>query len=512
MKWDRQETARFIGTLGVAMLIAGYLRYSIQGEFLTFSKGLLIAGGVFIVAAIVLGFRGILGFFSKRSAQQGTNTTILVLAVLAILGLLNFVGFRHHKRIDLTTEKLYTLSDQTRNIVRGLKQDVTIVRFDKSANSTFDDLMAEYKNLTPHFKFQNVDPQQKPEVAQEYGAQHMGDVIVAFGTHKEHVQSGARGDVGEEDITGAILKATTEKIKEVCFASGHGEKGLADSSQDGYSQVDAGLKKENYTTKTVNLITENSVPADCSVLVIAGPKQSYYPQETEMIGKYLDASGHALIMEDPATDPKLDDIYHSWNIAVGSNVVVDASGMGRLFGGGPIIPLVADFGASPITKGFERSVTFFPLARTASIADKSKSIPQAVELLKTSERSFTIPGLKPGETKISYDAKTDTLGPLSLGVAANRKVDDREARLVVIGNSQFAANPWIGQQRNGDLFFNTIDWLAQDESLISIRPKAPTNRRVTLTAGQATALWWLDLALLPGLVIFSGVYIWWKRR
>jgi ABC-type uncharacterized transport system involved in gliding motility auxiliary subunit len=97
-------------------------------------------------------------------------------------------------------------------------------------------------------------------------------------------------------------------------------------------------------------------------------------------------------------------------------------------------------------------------------------------------------------------------------VAANRKADDKEARLVVIGNSQFAANPWVSQQRNGDLFFNTIDWLAQDESLISIRPKAPTNRRVTLTAAQATALWWLDLALLPGLVIFSGVYIWWKRR
>jgi ABC-type uncharacterized transport system involved in gliding motility auxiliary subunit len=512
MKWDRQETARFIGTLGVAMLIAAYLRYSIQGEFLTFSKGLLIAGCVFIVAAIVLGFRGLVGFFSKRSAQQGTNTTVLVLAVLVILGLLNFVGFRHHKRFDLTTEKLYTLSDQTRNIVRGLKQEVTVVRFDKSPSATFDDLMAEYKNLSPHFKFQNVDPQQKPEVAQEYGATRMGDVVVASGTHKEHVQSSGQSDAGEQEITGAILKATTDKVKEVCFVTGHGEKGLSDTSQDGYSDVDLGLKKENYTTRTVNLITENSIPADCSVLVIAGPKQSYYPQETTLIGKYLDGGGDVLILEDPATDPKLDDLYHSWNIAVGSNVVVDASGMGRLFGGGPIIPLVADFGASPITKGFERSVTFFPLARTVSLADKSKSIPQAVELLKTSERSFTIPGLKPGETKISYDPKTDTLGPLSLGVAANRKADDKEARLVVIGNSQFAANPWVSQQRNGDLFFNTVDWLAQDESMISIRPKAPTNRRVTLTAAQATALWWLDLALLPGLVIFSGVYIWWKRR
>jgi ABC-type uncharacterized transport system involved in gliding motility auxiliary subunit len=512
MKWDREETARFIGTLGVAMLIAGYLRYSIQGEFLTFSKILLIAGGVFVLAAIVIGIRGLIGFFSKRSAQQGTNTAILALAVLVILGLINFVGYRHHKRFDLTTEKLYTLSDQTRNIVRGLKQDVTVLRFDKSPNSAFDDLMAEYKNLSGHFKFQDVDPQQKPEVAQEYGATHMGDVIVASGTHKEHVQTGAQGDVGEQDITGAILKATSDKVKEVCFATGHGEKALGDDGQDGYSQVDAGLKKENYTTKTVNLITDNSVPADCSVLVIAGPKQSYYPQETAMIGKYLDGGGEALIMEDPATDPKLDDLYKSWNIAVGSNVVVDASGMGRLFGGGPIIPLVADFGVSPITKGFQGSVTFFPLARTVSLADKSKSIPQAVELLKTSERSFTIPGLKPGETKISYDPKTDTLGPLSLGVAASRKVDDKDARLVVIGNSQFAANPWIGQQRNGDLFFNTIDWLAQDESLISIRPKAPTNRRVTLTEAQSTALRWLDLVFLPGLVIFSGIFIWWKRR
>ncbi|MGC1967530.1 MAG: Gldg family protein [Candidatus Acidiferrales bacterium] len=512
MKWDREETARFIGTLGVAMLVAGYLRYSIQGEFLTFSKGLLIAGGVFVLAAIVIGFRGLIRFFSKRGTQQGTNTSVLALAVLVILVLLNFVGYRHHKRFDLTTEKLYTLSDQTRNIVRDLKQDVTVLRFDKAPSSAFDDLMGEYKNLSPHFKFEDVDPQQKPEVAQEYGATHMGDVIVASGTNKEHVQTGAQGDVGEQDITGAILKATSNKVKTVCFVTGHGEKATGDDGQDGYSQADAGLKKENYATKTVNLITEASVPADCSVLVISGPKQSYYPQETAAIGKYLDDGGEALIMEDPATDPKLDDIYKSWNIAVGSNVVVDASGMGRLFGGGPIIPLVADFGVSPITKGFQGSVTFFPLARTVSIADKGKSIPQAVELLKTSERSFTIPGLKPGETKISYDPKTDTLGPLSLGVAANRKVGDKEARLVVIGNSQFAANPWIGQQRNGDLFFNTIDWLAQDEALISIRPKAPTNRRVTLTEAQETALHWVDLALLPGLVIFSGILIWWKRR
>src|SRR5580700_9183151 len=494
MKWDREEIASFIGTIGVAMLVASGVRYSIQGELLTTSKVLLIGGGVFVLAAVVLGFRGIVRTFSGRTAQQSTNTTILTLAVIAILVVINFVGFRHHKTLDLTTEKLYTLSDQTRNIA-------------------FDDLMTEYKALSPHFKYQFVDPNQKPEVAQEFGATHMGDVVVAYGIRKDHLDAGAHGgQLGEEDVTGAIVKLTSDKAKEVCFVTGHGEKSLTDGSQDGYTQVDAGLKKENYTTKTINLIAENGVPSDCSVVVIAGPKQSYYPQETAMVGKFLDAGGDALVMVDPATDAKLDDLFQAWNVDVGSNVVVDASGMGQIFGGGPIIPVVSDFGSSPITKGFQGSMAFFPFARTASIADKSKSIPQTIELLKTSERSFTIPKLEPGQKKISFDSKTDKIGPLSLGVAANRKVGDKDARLVVIGNSQFAANPSVSHERNGDLFFNTIDWLTQDENLISIRPKSATNRRVTLSEAQSAALHWVNLVFLPGLVIFSGVYIWWKRR
>ena len=145
-----------------------------------------------------------------------------------------------------------------------------------------------------------------------------------------------------------------------------------------------------------------------------------------------------------------------------------------------------------------------------STADKSKSDPQEVELLKTSARSFTIPNLDQKEVK--FDPKTDTAGPLSLGVAATRTSGEKQGRLVVIGDSDFAANQWLGLQHNGDLFFNTIDWLAQDENLISIRPKSPTNRRVTLTESQWSMLRWFDLFFLPGLVIFAGVYIWWKRR
>jgi ABC-type uncharacterized transport system involved in gliding motility auxiliary subunit len=507
MKTNRREIARFMATIGVALAIAGYLRYSIQGELLLVNKLLLIGGGVLVLGALVIGFPDVVKFFSKRSSKLGTNTAILGIAVIAILVILNYVGYQHHKRIDLTTEKLFTLSDQTKQVVQGLKEDVNIIKFAKTADPQFTDLMGEYEGFSKHIKAQTVDPQEKPDVAKDYGVTHMGDIVVAAGTRKEPITGSAEGGVGEEDVTSAILKVTKSKVKTVCFVTGHGEKSPMDSMPTGYSDADAGLKKEGYTTKVVNLISGNGVPSDCDVLVIAGPTQPLFPAELMDVQKYLAGGGKALIEVDPDTDPKLNDIFSAWNISVGANVVIDASGMGQLLGAGPAIPLVADYGDSPITRTLARHMTFYPLARTVSIADKAKSVPLDVELLKTSERSFTTPKL---EHEVKYDAKTDQMGPLSLAVAGSN--DEQKSRLVVIGDSDFASNQAVGQASNGDLFYNTIDWLAQDENLISIRPKAPTSRQVTLTLAQRAGLQWLDLIFLPGIVILTGVAIWWKRR
>jgi ABC-type uncharacterized transport system involved in gliding motility auxiliary subunit len=505
VKFDRQEVFRTLGSLGTAMLVAGYLRYSIQETLQPFSKILLIAGGILLVASLVFNYRLILAFFTKRSSKLGTNTAVLGLAVLAILGLINFLGYRHHKRFDLTSEKLYTLSDQTRKTVAGLRKDVTVMRFAKNPDADLGDRMMEYKSLSPRIHYEVVDPDAKPEVAKQYGVARAGQVIVTSGSRTERLEN-----TDEVDITSAILKVSSDTQKTVYFVEGHGEKSIAASDAHGYSSVFAELSRENYQTKSVNLVSSNEVPPDCTVLVEAGPAQSLFPQEVEMIGKYLDNSGKALILVDPQVDPKLDSIFQAWNIAVPENIVIDASGVGRMFGTGPAVPLVVDYGTSPITRNFERTMTFFPLARTASIADKSKSDVQSTELLKTSPASFAVKSIAGHEVK--FDPAKDTRGPLSLGVAAERKTNGKDARLVVIGDSDFASNQWVGLQRNGDLFFNTINWLAEEENLISIRPKSPENRRVNLTEAQQKGLEWFSLLLLPGVVILSGVYIWWTRR
>jgi len=495
-------------------LIAGYLRYSIQETLLLASKVLLIAGGVLLIAGIALGFRGIVNFFSKRSSQLGTNAAILTIAVLAILVVANYLGSQYHKTFDLTAEKLYTLAPQTQKIVRNLNADVDIIRFAKRPSQQVDDLLSEYRNLSHHIKFQEVDPDQKPELAREYGATQMGEIDVAAGDRKEHIEPPVDGGITEQSITSAILKVTSGKVKTVCFVTGHGEKSISDTGPHGYSEADAGLKRENYQTKSINLVQSDSVPSDCSVVVVDGPTQSYFPQETAMLSKYLDNGGKALLELDPVTadhqqPAKLDSLLQAWNIKLGNNIAIDASGMGRLFGAGPEIPLVVNYGDSPITKGLQHTMTFFPLAQTVTPADQSKLDPQITELLKTSGSSFTTPKLA---REVSYDPKTDMKGPLSLGVAAEKKVGDKTARLVVIGDSDFASNEAIGQSSNGDLFFNAIDWLASDQNLISIRPKVAKSRNVTLTDSQAAALRWADIFGLPGIVLIVGFAMWWKRR
>ena len=460
------------------------------------------------LAWIALDFRSLIGFFSKRSSKLGANTGVLVAAVVAILVFLNYLGFRHHKTFDLTTEKLYSLSDQTKKIVEPIKSDVDIFLFAKSSDpqaQQLKDQIAEYQNLNHHIHFQVVDPTEQPGLAKEYEITRLDQLILVSGSHTERPD-----DTSEQDITSSILKAVATTVKSVCFLEGHGEKSIEDTSGKGYSGVVDELKKENYLVRSVNLVTSGSVPQDCSVIADAGPTKSFFPQEVQMIEKYLDGGGKAIFLLDPGTNPELDSIIQAWNVKVGDNYVIDVSGVGRLIGAGPGIPLVVNYGPSPIVKNFENMMTFFPLARTVSAADSSKADPVTVELLKTSPNSFTVPNL--GNGTVKFDAAKDERGPLSLGVSAEKKSGSSDARLVVIGNSEFASNQWFGQQRNGDLFFNAINWLTEEENLISIRPKEPTNRRVTLTQAQQRELSWLSMLILPLFVILGGIYVWIKRR
>src|SRR5207244_4478164 len=154
------------------LLIAGYIRYSIRETMGPLNLTLLIAGGALTIAAIVFNFKAIREASRKRSSKLGANTVVLTVAVLAIVGFANFLSYRHHKRIDLTTEKLYSLSDQTRKVVSDLKKDVKVILFDKDDRQGLGDQMKEYRNLSSRFTFERIDPQKNIEAAKQYKPEH----------------------------------------------------------------------------------------------------------------------------------------------------------------------------------------------------------------------------------------------------------------------------------------------------------------------------------------------------
>jgi len=428
--------------------------------------------------------------------------------------MINFIGKRHHKRVDLTTAKLYSLSDQTEKIVKGLKTEVTIYHFAKETNPTVNDLLTEYKGINQgKLSFKVIDPQKDPGLAKKFGVRSFGETVVASGEKHEKVDTAQ-----EESVTNALLKVTREKNKVIYFTQGHNEADIGSQDGRGYAAAKKGIENQNYEVKTANLATNPSIPADCSALVIAGPKVALLPTETSLIDKYVDSGGKLLLMQDPDTDAGLDELLKKWKIALDNDIVVDSSGLGQLFGMGPAAPLVSTYESHAITKELANGITFFPLSRSVRIIDNSSSQFAASLLFKTSDSSWGEKNLKNGSAE--FNEGIDIKGPVGLGAVSTKAIvgDDKEkkygkeARVVVIGDSDFANNTYIRMQRNGDLFLNIVSWLAEDEDLISVRPKNQENRTVQMTEGRSMLLKWLSLIFLPGSILIMGIVVWVRRR
>ncbi|MBL8170518.1 MAG: GldG family protein [Acidobacteria bacterium] len=509
MNINREEISKLAGFVGAAMALAGYFRHLIQEMWGWFNISLVAVGGVLFLLSLVLNFGAIKAFFSGRGGRLGANTALLTVGVIGLLAVANFLGYRHHKRFDLTAEGLYSISDQTKKIVGALQKDVKVLRFDKNEDPQLADLMAEYKYVSKRISYERIDPQQKLEVARQYKdkLQGPGDILVICGDRSERAQGAT-----EQDITNAILKVTRDTLKTVCFTEGHGEKDLAGTDGQGYATIDKRLKNENYTIKSVSLVKDGQVPAECSVLIVAGPKQPFFPPEAAGVGKYLDAGGKAMFLLDPETETGLDDVLKTWNVEVTDNLALDFSVVSQLFGGGPGYLLVSNYGQSPITRGLTGQRTIFPMARALKISSGGTGGANTTSLLTTSEQSFAkTGGVKSGQ-EVQFEEGKDIKGPLTLGVTGTRNVGGKEARLVAIGDSDFAVNGFARFQLNYDLFLNSVGWLAQEEDLISIRAKTATNRSVMMSESQQRTFFWGCVLILPLLVLGAGAYIWWKRR
>src|SRR5262249_15328827 len=151
------------------------------------------------------------------------------------------------------------------------------------------DLFGRYTNLSSRIHVEYVDPDKKPEEARAAGITNYGTTIVQVGTKKEEAKS-----LTEEQLTGALIRDLKNRTRTVCFVSGSGEHQIENGDErEGYSKFKDSLAKDEYATKSISLIEKPEIPADCTVVLIGGPKSDYLQPAVDAIKKYVEDGGRA---------------------------------------------------------------------------------------------------------------------------------------------------------------------------------------------------------------------------
>jgi ABC-type uncharacterized transport system involved in gliding motility auxiliary subunit len=475
----------------------------------------------------------------KKTLFAASGTTAGIVLAVALVGMVNWLGYRHYSRGDWTSSKVYSLSEKSKNILKGVNKDVRVVVLMTANTPLFSEtkeLLDRYKAACPKLSVEFIDPERDPlrtkMLAQEFSVSSANTVVFASEGRKKYVTSDQlaeydysgmqmgqapkmKGFKGEEQFTAAILGVVSPKVPKVYFSTGHGEHDPDGMDPDGYSSLRDAVKRENLEVQKTSLLS-GSVPADCDMLVIAGPKVPFSESEKAALKGFLDKGGRALVLLDPVLGPRagssgLEPLLKGYGVEVNSDLVVDPGKQLPFFS---VAAVYADeFRAHPVVNGMQGLAVLLPIARSVTTATAPGA--SATILLTTTDkgwgqRNLSVNGAGQLEIKQSPG---DTPGPVPLGVAAESDKDkDRGWRLVVFGNSAFAVNQYIANAGNVNLALNAVDWLAKQEQALGIAPRTPEQVQLFLSASQMRNVLLISLIGMPACAIALGVAVWWRRR
>jgi ABC-type uncharacterized transport system involved in gliding motility auxiliary subunit len=470
-------------------------------------------------------------FLRSRQTKYTAYAAAYIAVILAVLGAVNFLANRYDKSYDSTSNKQFSLSDQTEKVVKNLKNDVKITYFDESTRfPQARDLLDRYSSLSPKVHTEFVDPVKKPQQAKSAGYRRDVTLLVDSGIRKEEAKS-----LTEEEVTGALIRSLKTGERNVCFVSAANEHSIADDAATGFSVLKQLLERDNYKTKDINFkaaapeagkplaigqtpaAAAVEVPKDCVAIVVGGPQLDYPQPIVDAMKTYVEGGGHALFMldnvlrigrgEPTAENAALVKVLSDWGLTAQKDLVLDLSGIGNMFGAGPEIPIILQYESSPITRPLARVPTAFPVPRSIDVKSGTKTTTE--KLFGTTEDSIAVDSIGPNG---AIDPKKGKKGPFTLG--ASGTYQGTNGRFILVGTSQWAENRAMGSRTlgNRDLFMNMINWLTADEDLISIRPKSTEDRPLTMTTQKLNTVFWLSVVIFPLAVVGFGMATWWKRR
>jgi ABC-type uncharacterized transport system involved in gliding motility auxiliary subunit len=481
--------------------------------------------GLALVILYTLGqWREIAAYFQRRNARYGAIAGLSVVIAIAALIAANWVSNRQNKRWDLTANKQYTLSDQTVNLLRGLDSPLRVLVFD--LQTRLDGHRAnieQYRYHSSQVAVEYIDPERRPLEAEKYEIREAPTFILEYMGRRERASA-----ADERQMANTLIKLLKPQARKVYFLQGHGEKDPTSKDRGGFAGAAGQLQQDNYQTDRLVLAQQRDVPNDATVVVIAGPTSDLLPQEVEALKRYLARAGKLMVLIDPQVGPNamplpaLTALVHDWGIDVGNNLVVDITGAAD-----PSTAIAVEY-PHQAAEALRGQLTMYPLARSIDPVSAGVNGRFAQPVVQTSQASWAEVDLNVEGGVKPEPEKGDKNGPITIAAAVAAPADSApapaappagadappkpETRVMVFGDSDFASNNVGGVPGNLNLFGNSVNWLAQQEDLISIQPREAGDRRITLTGNQLWAMQVLTIIVIPAAVLVAGIVSWWRRR
>lgn len=526
---------------GIVLLIASAIASALSVDSSAIASLLLVVG-LLLSSWALYKLRNDIRLLFSASRRELLLSTVGVLGVLIAIA---WVSALYPKRIDLTATQEYSLAPETVQMVKTIDRPVHITFFhDRGMRETvelYELFAAQNAKITVEF----FDPTLNPAQAKLRGVQFAGTALFESEGRKLTVNGPT-----ETDIANGLLRVTQTKQQLACFLEGHGEPNpfsleshdhtegaghshgietkVVQHEQHGMAKARNALEALNYLVEKVSLMQANTDLARCSVLIVAGPQTPLLEPEIKAIDAFLDNGGKAMFMIDPFIKTGLDPVIAKFGIVMEDDMVIDPASH---FWADPSTPAVSDYNPHEITSKLPQ--TFFPGARTLSPTKLPVPGVSVRQLVNTSKKSFS----NLDRSKVEFVEGKNRSGPLTIMATARinpqtvesaetvmrrlrgEQVDEakpitnrKEARIVVVGDSDFATNSFYHLVGNGTLFMNAVNFLAARDNLIGLKPRTYDLPLVIMTNTQMKGTFVLSIILIPLLMAALGVAVWWRRK
>ena len=459
---------------------------------------------------------------NKSHIALRIQSIVFTLLFVLVIGLLAYVGKTYNKRFDVTQSQRNSLSETMQSLLKKLDKPLSITAYvpdDAVVKTSLKQLIEKYQVHHKDIKLEFVNPDLNPTRAQEDGIAYSGQLLLKYNNKSEAINS-----VDEQNVLNVLQRLSREKARIVIFIEGHGEASPFEDKSNGISKLSEVLEKKGFSLQPHNILRTQSIPDNASFVVIAAPKKDYLEAEVELITKYIEQGGNLLWLHEPGEVFGLDDLEQQLGLELQLGTLLDANqDLQRMLGiQHPAAIAIIDYGPSELTTNLAAH-TLFPFATTIEKDADSDSIENNSSwkyqpLLSTLITSWLESGDIQGNVKFDDDA--DKPGPLTMGMALTQEninainQDTKvipEQRVLVLGDSDFMRNNYIGQGSNLEFASNIFNWLSADDELLSIKTNVVSGTTLDLTKSGRIGLVVLWLGLPLALFIF-GTWRWLRRR